>query len=505
LMNIINRIYDYMWINFIVSLRSNVRKTLFEYLHGHSYKYFVDNISGKISDRIFSIVNSSEYLIGFFIQLIIPLFLSMLITIYLVSRISFHFGLIFLVWFLVDIIVAYIIGPKALKAAEIHSEQNASLTGAIVDSIINALNVKIFSSPKREMLHISKYDTSEAISRKNSMNKSTTIRMIVNLIDSLFFIVFFVMMIKLHGLGRVTLGDFIMIYGLYGNFGKAISWMGSHIAELFENIGQMNNHLNALLQDHLVKNYSNRELIVTNGGIRFRDLTVKYGDIVAIENFNLDIKPKEKIGIVGASGAGKSSLLNAILRFYDFEGVIEIDGQSIADVSQESLRSNISYITQEPLLFNRSIADNISYSQDLTTIEELERVAKLANIDEFINSLSNKYETIIGGDGIKLSGGQKQRISIARAILKDSPILLMDEATSALDSETEWAVKESMKNLMKGKTVLVIAHRLSTISNLDRLIVMEDGAIVEDGNHFDLVKKNGRYASLWKMQSDGFL
>ncbi len=503
--NLLNRTHDYLWITFLVDTQSRIRKFLFKYVHGHSYQYFIDHPSGKLSQRLNEVVRNFENLVGFFMELLIPLSIGMVFTIALTARISYIFALVFVVWFLFEILIAYSLGPKALEAARVHSNRSADLGGAIIDSILNAINVKIFSSPLRELGYIKKKDDAKCEAKKSSMFHSWRIRVVTNVIDSMFFIVFFFMLLYLYKIGRVTLGDFILIYGLYINFGRSMSWMGTRVAYTLESIGIVNNNLNILLEDYSMVNNTKRELEVTKGEIVFENVTVNYGNVKAIENFYLTIKPREKVGIVGASGAGKSSLLSVLMRFFDFEGDIRIDGQSIKMVTQESLRDNISYVTQESMLFSRSILENISYSRRDASKQDVDRSIELANATSFIKALPEGIDTLVGERGITLSGGQRQRVSIARALLKNSKILLMDEATSALDSEAEQAIQESMKNLMKGKTALIIAHRLSTISSLDRLIVMDDGKIVEEGTHKELLEKNGRYARLWKMQSDGFM
>jgi ATP-binding cassette subfamily B protein len=256
---------------------------------------------------------------------------------------------------------------------------------------------------------------------------------------------------------------------------------------------------------------NSKDLQIKNGSIEFKNLTFKYQDNVnenyVFKNLNITIKQGEKIGLVGPSGGGKTTLTKLVLRYDDIQsGNILIDGQDIAKVTQRSLRKNIGYVPQEPLLFHRTIEENIKYGKPSANLNEIIQSAARAQADKFIEKLPNKYKTVVGERGIKLSGGQRQRIAIARAILKNAPILVLDEATSALDSESEAAVQESLVELMKDKTTIVIAHRLSTIQKMDRIIVLDEGKIVEEGSHKDLIKKkNGLYARLWEHQSGGFL
>jgi ATP-binding cassette subfamily B protein len=252
-----------------------------------------------------------------------------------------------------------------------------------------------------------------------------------------------------------------------------------------------------------------KELQVSGGALRFDDVSFHYTDSkhsAVIQHLSLAIAPGERIGLAGHSGGGKTTLTKLILRFADVtSGTISIDGQDIATVSQESLRANIAYVPQEPYLFHRSLRDNIAYARPDATDEEIMLAVTRANADDFITALPEGLDTIVGERGVKLSGGQRQRIAIARAILKDAPILILDEATSALDSESERLIQDALEKLMKGRTSFVIAHRLSTIAQLDRIIVLENGAVIEDGPHAALLKNNGTYAKLWSHQSGGFI
>jgi ATP-binding cassette subfamily B protein len=250
------------------------------------------------------------------------------------------------------------------------------------------------------------------------------------------------------------------------------------------------------------------KVAMNRGKISFRDVSFAHKDAhdAIFQNLNLRIKPGEKVGLVGHSGSGKSTLVRLLLRFSDIDsGSIEIDGQNIAKVTQNDLRRAIAYVPQEPLLFHRTIAENIGYSNPSAPPEQIAAVAKKANATEFIETLPKKYETLVGERGIKLSGGQRQRIAIARAMLKNAPILVLDEATSALDSASEVLIQDALWKLMEGRTAIIIAHRLSTIQKMDRIIVLDDGKVAEEGTHKELIGKNGVYANLWQHQSGGFL
>jgi len=263
-----------------------------------------------------------------------------------------------------------------------------------------------------------------------------------------------------------------------------------------------------MIEPEVADDESAHRLTVTEGSLQFNNVTFQYPESKSplFKNFTMEIKSGEKVGLVGQSGSGKTSITKLILRFMDIQsGAITIDGQDIAKARQQDVRQAISYVPQEPLLFHRSIAENIAYGKEDATLDEIKAAAKKAHAHLFIRDLPDGYETLVGERGVKLSGGQKQRIAIARTFLKDAPIIVLDEATSALDSESEVLIQDALLKLMEGKTAIVIAHRLSTIQRMDSIIVLEDGAILEQGTHDALLKRKGTYSDLWKHQSGGFI
>jgi ATP-binding cassette subfamily B multidrug efflux pump len=289
-----------------------------------------------------------------------------------------------------------------------------------------------------------------------------------------------------------------------------VAWQ---VTGIFENIGVVQEGMMTIARPHtLVDKPDAPDLVVSRGAVKFDDVRFAYGrDSGLLDELSLDVKPGEKIGLVGRSGAGKSTLVNLLLRFFDVEGGrILIDGQNIADVTQESLRAQISVVTQDTSLLHRSIRDNIRYGKPGASEAEIVAAAQMAHAHDFILDLEDQigrrgYDAHVGERGVKLSGGQRQRVAIARVILKDAPILVLDEATSALDSEVEAAIQSSLGALMRGKTVIAIAHRLSTIAMMDRLVIMDRGRIVEQGTHSSLLRADGHYTALWRHQSGGFI
>jgi ATP-binding cassette subfamily B multidrug efflux pump len=313
--------------------------------------------------------------------------------------------------------------------------------------------------------------------------------------------------------GSITLAQAAMVLPLTIQVTNTSWWMSEIFANFFQKMGEIREGMDAIVKSHDVKDCEKApKLLISKGAVEFDNVTFGYESKNLFEGLNITINPGEKIGLVGPSGAGKSSLVQILLRLYDIQGgAIKIDDQAISEVQQDSLREHIAVIPQMADMLHRTIRENILYGRLDASDEDMMKAAKQAKAHDFIQELVDQngntgYDSLVGERGVKLSGGQRQRVAIARAILKDAPILILDEATSALDSESERAIQESLEHLMEGKTVLAIAHRLSTIAHMDRLIVMHEGRIIEEGTHDDLLKlEGGHYAKLWAMQSGGFL
>jgi len=315
-------------------------------------------------------------------------------------------------------------------------------------------------------------------------------------------------LISLYGKGLITIGDFALILGLSMELGHMMWYTMSRVDEFNQAIGKCKQSLSGLIIEQEIKDKANaRNLLVQKGQITFEDVKFHYkGTQPLFQNKTVTINAGQKIGLVGYSGSGKSTFVNLILRLYDVTaGRILIDDQNIAEVTQDSLRASIAMIPQDPSLFHRSLMDNIRYGKINASPKEVIMAAKKAHAHEFIDKLPLAYESLVGERGVKLSGGQRQRISIARAILKNAPILILDEATSQLDSVTENVIQEALRELMHNKTTIVIAHRLSTLLHMDRILVFDQGHVVEDGSHTELLNKGGLYKTLWDAQIGGFL
>jgi ATP-binding cassette subfamily B protein len=415
---------------------------------------------------------------------------------------------------LIVLSIIYIFGTVRLSrpvrdANREQAEQESRQTGQLADSVSNIMAIKSFAAEKSE----SKRYWKEATKTKQATRKSmitTTYRETFSAtlttsigISSLVIAVFGT---RIIGADIATL---FLIVTYTGLIGMRLWEFQNVLRQINRALGDASDMVKILQIEPSIKDPAKPKKMTENRGhIELENVTFTHpGKHKALfKNLELRIKPGEKVGLVGHSGSGKTSLTSLLLRFVDIDnGSIKVDGQDIRDVSQKDLRSHITYVPQEPLLFHRSLAENIAYSRPNADQREIEAIAKLANAHEFIKDLPEGYDTLVGERGVKLSGGQRQRVAIARAMLKNAPILLLDEATSALDSESENLIQDALWRLMEGRTAIVIAHRLSTIQKMDRILVMENGKIVEQGTHKELIRQNGKYAELWSHQSGGFL
>jgi len=419
----------------------------------------------------------------------------------------------FLVWFLGYALLLKHYLPRLQKISQMQADARSEMTGRIVDSYTNIQTVKLFAHAGHEVRYAKDGMHKFLGSVHPQMRNVSELNILLTTLNALLLFGVGVVSVSMWVKGGVSVGGVAVALGLVLRLHGMSQWIMWEMGALFENIGVLFDGMTMLSKEREVLDEPDaQDLQVTKGAIEFDNVGFQYGrDIGVIDNLTLSIKPGEKIGLVGRSGAGKTTLTNLLLRLFDVEtGEIRVDGKPIRSVTQESLRQHIGVVTQDTSLLHRSVYDNIAYGRPDATQEEVVAAAKRANAFEFIETLEDPkgragFDAHVGERGIKLSGGQRQRIAIARMFLKDAPILLLDEATSALDSEVEAVIQENLSELMAGKTVIAIAHRLSTIAAMDRLIVMQDGHVIEQGSHDELVKAEGVYAALWTRQSGGFL
>lgn len=431
----------------------------------------------------------------------------------LVAKSNMRLALPVIVWIIAYIGVLRYFIPRLRDASTVQADARSIMTGRIVDSYTNIMTLKLFSHHEREATY-AKEGMEEFLGTVHpQMRLATGLNICVWIINMLLMAVMLSLSIYLWTDSVVTLGVVAIALSLAIRITGMSHWIMWEVSMLFENIGTVQDGLETLSQSQAVQDLQHApSLQVPKGEIEYRAVNFSYNPGVPVfQDFNLKIPAGEKVGLVGRSGAGKSSLVNLLLRFYDVqEGEILIDGQNISSVQQESLRAHIAMVTQDTSLLHRSVAENILFGKPDATEAEMISVAEQAEAHQFIQTLRDPqgrsgYQAHVGERGVTLSGGQRQRIAIARVLLKNAPILILDEATAALDSEVEASIQKSLYQLMEGKTVIAIAHRLSTIAAMDRLVVLDDGKIVEEGDHETLLAKGGLYAQLWARQSGGFL
>ncbi|HVV62425.1 MAG TPA: ABC transporter ATP-binding protein [Pseudolabrys sp.] len=477
------------------------------------WAFFQNDFAGRIANRV---MQTGPAIRESLVQLLTAVWFIVIYgasAVILLASADRWLALPVLVWFAGYIVMLRFFVPRMRDRSKLVSEARSLLTGRIVDTYTNIVTVKLFARAKHEDAYVRDAVDNHTNRFHQSLRLNTLFALTLTVLNAMLITATGGFAIWLWLAGHVEVGTVAMALPLTTQIVSASGWVAWQVTDIFENIGVVQEGMLTIAQPlTLTDKPSAAPLTVKRGEIRFQDVRFGYGrDTGVIDKLTLDVQPGERIGIVGRSGAGKSTLVNLLLRFFDLEGGrILIDGQDIANVAQESLRAQISVVTQDTSLLHRSIRENIRYGKRDASDDDIVAAAKLAHAHEFILELEDwmgrrGYDAHVGERGVKLSGGQRQRIAIARVILKDAPILVLDEATSALDSEVEAAIQSSLGTLMRGKTVIAIAHRLSTIAQMDRLVVLDHGRVVEEGRHNELLDLNGHYAGLWRRQSGGFI
>jgi len=494
-----------------------IRWQAHRYLLGQSLSFYQDEFAGRVATKVMQtalsvretvmkIMNLAVYICVYFISIIVLVFST-----------DWRLAVPLLIWLVIYVIILRAILPKLKRLSTKQADARSIMTGRIVDSYTNIMTVKLFSHNKREEDYAREGMDGFLQTVYPQMRLVTVLQACVWASNSLLVFSVSALAIYLWVNGVVSPGDIAIAVSLSLRLNGMSQWIMWEVSALFENIGTVQDGINTLAMPATIEDKNHAPVLeMKGGGIEFSDVNFAYlaknnNEINVFDRLNITIKPGEKVGLVGRSGAGKSTLVNLLLRFYDIDsGKIAIDGQDITEVKQESLRRHISMVTQDTSLMHRSVRDNIIYGREDATDEDMIKAAKQAEAHDFILSLSDAkgrtgYDAHVGERGVKLSGGQRQRIAIARVMLKDAPILILDEATSALDSEVEAAIQQCLDTIMEQKTVLAIAHRLSTIAQMDRLLVLDAGQVVESGSHTELLEHNGIYAKLWAHQTGGFI
>ncbi len=491
----------------------SIRWRAHNYLLGQSFSFFQDEFAGRIATKLLQTSLAVRETVMKVLDVLVYVTVYFIGALVLVA--SFDVGLLipFLVWLVGYVLLLKKYLPRLQEVSRRQADARSQMTGRIVDSYTNIQTVKLFAHSGHEIRYAKDGMLKFLNTVHPQMRNVSELNVILTSLNSLLLFSVGAVGVGLWVGGNVTVGGVAVALGLVLRLQGMSQWIMWEMGSLFENIGVLFDGITMLSKEREVQDASDaQDLYVSAGGVEFDDVCFHYGrDIGVIDHLSLNITPGEKIGLVGRSGAGKTTLTNLLLRLFDVEeGEVRVDGKPIKSITQESLRRQIGVVTQDTSLLHRSVYDNIAYGRPDADKAAVIAAAKRANALEFIETLEDPsgrtgFDAHVGERGIKLSGGQRQRIAIARMFLKDAPILILDEATSALDSEVEAAIQENLDELMAGKTVIAIAHRLSTIAAMDRLVVMQDGGVIEEGTHESLVKLDGIYASLWSRQSGGFL
>lgn len=498
------------WLAAIVRPRASrqISETLTDYVHTQSMSFWVNRMAGQVHSRIDDIIKGVDSIIFDVLNVFIIGIMAIVNSLALLS-VNKYIAIVFCVIFVLRVVFVWYMRKPIKKTSKDYADINALLNGKLVDSFSNATSVKLFSGVSREHDYLAPIRTEHIMKKRLSTFWQRLSLAVPNFIWSVMFIVTLLLCVYLYSRNEMTIADIVYAISVYIMVVSSISIIMDAVPNIIEALSAASKAYAGLVVPIEVVDKPNAPALnVKHGKIEFKNVSFKYKNKkkYVLRDLDLTIKPGERVGIVGSSGAGKTTLVNLLMRFYDVSrGAVLIDGVDIRDITQGSLRENISFIPQDPAMFNRSIGENIAYGRPDATPAQIKRAATFASANKFIMETEKKYDTLVGDRGIKLSGGQRQRIAIARAFLKNSPILILDEATSALDSETEVAIQESFEKLSHNRTTIAIAHRLSTLRNMDRIIVLEHGHIIESGTHKSLLRRGGAYAKLWKMQSGGFL
>lgn len=506
---VISRINYFSVVFFESKIKANLSNKCFAYLHKNSFSFFSKSFVGTLVKRINWFNRAFESIVDEFIARVLPLIVSLSLISVILIKTYLWLGLGVLLWAFLFLFITWIFSKYKLKYDIERNRIESDVTGLLADSITNNANVKLFNGYQREVSNFEESNKKLDKIRRFSWNLGGVFDAVQGLFALVLQIGTLFVAVHLWKRGLLTVGDFAMIQMYVFSIVDKVWSFNRVLRRIYESLSDAEEMITILETPHEIVDVPNaKELKIKKGEIEFSKVIFNYNKTRnVVDNLDLAIPSRQRIAIVGSSGVGKTTIIKLLFRMHDLtSGKILIDGQDISKVTQESLWKAIGLVPQDPILFHRSLMENMRYGNPNATDKEVIAASKLANCHNFITKLEFGYDTFVGERGTRLSGGERQRVAIARAILKNAPILILDEATSNLDSESEQLIQESLSKLMKNKTVVVIAHRLSTIKQMDRIIVMDKGKIIEDGNHNELIeKKEGIYRKLWQLQAGDFV
>jgi ATP-binding cassette subfamily B protein len=489
-------------------LRQRTSKTLYAYLQYHAPRYFGSHFAGALAHRISETAMSVNHTVWAILFDFWPILITFAVSTFLLLKVHHDLGLLVGGWVLAYVMLSYWLATRCQPYAQNYAATRSLVNGKIVDSVTNILNAKLFARLQFERTYLDRHLETEVQTARSTFWYMERVRWFQFIAAALLKVGTVYYALTLWESGVIGVGDFTMSIGLALLIISDARNLSRRFLEFFEYVGNIANGLDTIVQPHEIIDVPDAvPLKITHGRIEFKNVSFGYDHKrPVLESINVVIEPGQRVGLVGFSGSGKSTFAGLILRNYEPQrGQILIDGMDIQVVQQDSLHEQISLIPQDPSLFHRSLKENIGYGRLTADDDAIQSAANLAHADEFIRAIPEGYNSLVGERGVKLSGGQRQRIAIARVILKDAPILILDEATSSMDSVTEKTIQENLDRAMGRKTVIAIAHRMSTIAHLDRILVFDQGRIVEDGQHNELLAQQGLYHRLWNMQAGGFL
>jgi ATP-binding cassette subfamily B protein len=505
---LIFRLSGFSGMRWFMNYRTSAYKSLYHYLMLHSKDYFNSRFAGSLANKISNSVDGTESLFEKMLWQFIPLILGLFLYVIFTWNNNPILGTIIAVWSIFFLTINLFFAKKLQPRSYKYAQSLSMLKGKTVDSFSNISLVHEYAYIKGERKYVQKYIHDSRDAGLSHWQFSEWILFANNIFLLLFMLLLISVSVYLFQNKQITLGSVIMSIAIAGELSYQLLFMGQHLKDAAGLYGQAKEGLDEILQNHLIQDSEHSAILkISQGSISIDSINFHYGSKKVFQNFSLFIPAGQKVGIVGKSGAGKTTIVSLLLRHYEVSrGEIKLDNQDITQVTLESLRHEVGFVPQDTSLFHRTIKENISYSNPDASDEQIINAAKNANADDFIKELPRGYQTMVGERGVKLSGGQRQRIAIAGAFLKNAPILILDEATSSLDSESEKSVQESLDKLMFGKTVIAIAHRLSTLKKMDRIVVIDHGQIIEDGEPDKLLaNQTGLFKKMWDHQIKGFI